>query len=81
MTLNDIVALVRPQSITAANMLPEAGEEIDFRTPAGKVVEGAIVEGVEFFCGEWNVFVRYTFIGYDKRQHETTGWVPMSEVI
>lgn len=81
MTLNDLTKIVFRPSITAANLLPGVGEEIAFRTPAGKTVDGAIVEGVEFFCGEWNVFVSYTFTGYDHREYATTGWVAMSEVL
>lgn len=57
-----------------------AGSVIDFQTP-GSEVYGAVVTRKEFFLGEWNYFVRYTFEGYDGREHEMTGWVAQSAVL
>lgn len=57
-----------------------AGSLIDFQTP-GSEVYGAVVLRKEFFCGEWNYFVKYTFESYDHRECEMTGWVAQSAVL
>lgn len=57
-----------------------AGSVIDFQTP-GEDVYGALVTRKEFFCGEWNYFVKYTYVAYDGRECEMTGWVAAGQVL
>lgn len=80
MSLNELKQIVFGASIFDAEILPGAGDEIAFRCPSGIVIEGATVEKVEQFCGQWNVFVRYETTNCVGRFVEMTGWVCMSEV-
>lgn len=81
MSLNEFKQIVFGKSILDLPLLPSAGDEIAFRCPSGIVIEGATVEKVEQFCGQWNVFVRYETTNCVGRFVEMTGWVCMSEVI
>lgn len=78
--INTIKEMLNP-SIIDLPLLPSAGDEIAFVCLSGLVIEGAIVEKVEYFCDEWNVFVRYIHIGWTECAVEMTGWVCMSEVL
>lgn len=80
MSINDIVALVRKPSIFDADILPSAGQEISFVCPSGLVIDGALVEKVEHFCGQWNVYVSYETTNCVGRFIQMSGWVCMSEV-
>lgn len=81
MTLSDITRMIVRPSITALDIEPGVGDEIDFLTPAETIVRGAMVTAKEYFCGEMNYFVNYTFEGYDGRLYETTGWVAGRDVL
>lgn len=81
MSLNEFKQIVFGKSILDFPLLPSVGDEIAFTCPSGLVIEGAIVEKVEFFCGQHHVFVSYTHIGWTGREVYMTGWVCMSEVI
>lgn len=81
MTLNEFLHTFVSPSITAWELLPEVGDMIDFRTPGGNPVEGAMVTRIEEFCGTTNFYVEYKFIGRDHREHPMYGWVALSEVL
>jgi len=81
MTLNEFLhTIVRP-SITAWELTPELGDQIDFITPGGKVVYGATVTRIEEFCGTTNYFVEYEFIAYDFSVCAMSGWVALECVL
>jgi len=75
-----ISQFVSRPSITALDIMPGVGDLIDFATPGGYTVRGAMVTAKEFFCREWNYFVEYTFEGYDGRLYNTTCWVAGKDV-
>lgn len=81
MTLNELKQKVFRPSITAWELMPELGDAIDFVTPGGKVVHGAMVTRIEEFCGTTNFFVEYTFIAYDGRECGMSGWVALEAVL
>ena len=81
MTLNELLHKVVRPSIFDAEIIPSAGQEISFVCPSGLVIEGALVEKVEHFCGQWQVYVRYEATNCGGRFIEMSGWVCMSEVI
>lgn len=81
MSINQIVSHVLRPSISAWELLPDLGDEIDFVTPAGKIVQGATVTKIEEFCGTTNFFVEYTYIAYDGHERNTSGWVALEQVV
>ncbi len=81
MTLNELFhTIVRP-SIFDADIVPSAGQEISFVCPSGLVIDGALVEKVEHFCGTWNVYVSYETTNCVGRFIQMSGWVAMGDVI
>lgn len=78
--INTIKEMLNP-SIFDAEILPSVGDEIAFRCPSGIVIDGAIVEKVEYFSDEWNVFVEYVYCSYTGYARVMTGWVCYKDVI
>jgi hypothetical protein len=81
MTLNELLHKVVRPSIFDADILPSVGDEISFVCPSGLVIDGALVEKVEYFCNGWNVYVSYETTNCVKRFVQMSGWVCMSEVL
>jgi hypothetical protein len=79
MSINEIVHLIVRPSISALELLPEIGDQIDFETP-GETVYGATVIRIEDFCDTTNFLVEYSFLGRDKKYHDMTQWVALEDV-
>lgn len=81
MTLNEFLHTLVGPSISALELLPEVGHMIDFMTPSGNPVLGAMVTKIEEFCSTTNFYVEYSFIGRDGREHPMYGWVALEDVL
>ena len=81
MTLNEFLHTIVKPSISALGLLPKVGDMIDFATPGGNPVLGAMVTKIEDFCGTTNFYVEYSFIGRDGREHPMYGWVALEDVL
>ena len=80
MTLNELLHKVVRPSIFDADILPSVGDEISFVCPSGLVIDGALVEKVEHFCGQYQFYVSYETTNCVGRFIQMSGWVAWEQV-
>ncbi len=86
MTIQDVTTSLRSLLLGSAQDTGFApGTPVRFTAPSGKSYDGIIAkpfpdeDAVQFFCGEWNVFVQIQFV-VSGRTIISTGWQPLNRV-